>query len=192
MIFLVAGSSNRRSASSFKWDARRGIRILLTFIEGVIRIALFLIYLLIVSKMEDIRRVWMYHGAEHKTISCYESGAPLTVDNVRQCSRFHPRCGTSFLFLVMITSILVFAVIGWRSRFVNFIVRLVMLPVIAGISYEIIRFAGRHDNILTRWISRPGLALQRLTTAEPDDAMLEVAIAAMTAVLPQNPDDDEW
>jgi uncharacterized protein YqhQ len=132
--------------------------------------------------MKDIRRVWMYHGAEHKTIACYEDNQPLTVDNVRTYSRFHPRCGTAFMFIVIIVSIVVFSFVGWWDRWLNLLVRFALVPLVAGIAYEIIRLAGRFDNRLTRAISAPGLWLQRLTTAEPDDSMLEVAIAAMNAV----------
>lgn len=170
----------------------RGISLLLTMLEGLIRVAIFILYLWLVSRMDDIKRVWQYHGAEHKTIACYEAQMPLTVENIRNFTRFHPRCGTSFLFLVMIVSIIVLAFIGWRSRLINFIVRLLLLPFISAITYEIIRLVGRYDNVVTRAISKPGLAMQRLTTAEPDDSMLEVAIVAMEAVIPDVDGSDEW
>ena len=134
----------------------------------------------------------MYHGSEHKTIATYEAGEELTVENVRRHSRFHPRCGTSFMFLVMVVSILVFALVGRHGAVMNVLLRLALLPLVAGISYELIRLAGRFDNPVTRLISLPGLALQRLTTAEPEDAMLEVAISAMQAVIPADPDSDQW
>ena len=134
----------------------------------------------------------MYHGSEHKTIACYEAGLPLTVDNVRGQSRLHPRCGTSFLFLVMIVSILTFSIVGRYTVWLNILIRLALLPLISGISYELIRFAGARDNRLTRALSAPGLALQNLTTAEPDDPIMEVAIEAMKAVIPDNPEDDNW
>lgn len=180
-----------RSILRIEADAGR-TSFLLTLFEGFVRVAIFIFYLWIVSKMKDIKRVWQYHGAEHKTIACYEAMEELTVDNIRKYTRFHPRCGTSFMFLVMIVSIIVLAFIGWRSRLINFLVRLIILPVIAAVTYEIIRLVGRYDNVLTRIISKPGLAMQRLTTAEPDDSMLEVAIVAMQAVLPKVEGSDAW
>ncbi|HNZ63476.1 MAG TPA: DUF1385 domain-containing protein [Bacillota bacterium] len=164
----------------------------LSLIEGFLRISIFILYLWLTSFSKDMKRVWKYHGSEHKTIAAYEAGLPLTVENIRGMSRFHPRCGTSFLFLVMFISILAFAVVGRYTLWVNILIRIAMLPLVAGISYEIIRFAGRYDHAITRAVSKPGLALQRLTTAEPDDEMLEVAIAAMEAVIPENPDRDRW
>ena len=172
-------------------DGRGGV-ILINLIEGLIRIGLFIGYLTLASRLKDIRRVWMYHGAEHKTIACYEADAELTVENARIYSRFHPRCGTAFMFIVILVSIIVFSFVGWWGRWVNLLIRFALVPVVAGIAYEIVRLAGRFNNRLTRMISAPGLWLQRLTTAEPDDSMLEVAIAAMTAVLPQNADTDRW
>lgn len=167
--------------------------VILALIEGVIRITLFIGYLYLASRMKDIQRVWMYHGAEHKTIACYEAGLDLTVENARGFSRFHPRCGTAFMFIVIMVSIIVFSFIGWRSRWINLLIRFALVPLVAGIAYEIIRIAGRHDNRLTRAVSVPGLWLQRLTTAEPDDSMLEVAIAAMDAVRPaQEGVQDKW
>ena len=170
----------------------KGISLLLTLFEGLIRVLIFILYLWLVSRMDDIKRVWQYHGSEHKTIACYEAKMPLTVENIKTFSRFHPRCGTSFMFLVMIVSIIVLAFIGWRSRLINFVIRLLLLPIIAGITYEIIRIVGKYDNPVTRAISKPGLAMQRLTTAEPDDSMIEVAIVAMNAVLPDIEGSDEW
>ena len=134
----------------------------------------------------------MFHGAEHKTIACYEAGLDLTVENARGCSRLHPRCGTSFLFMVMIISILFFSLFSWSNVWVRMLTRLALLPVVAGISYEINRFAGRHDNALTNLLRKPGLALQRLTTAEPTDDMMEVAIEAMNRVIPENENEDNW
>lgn len=167
-------------------------RILRNLIEGVLRIAIFLTYMILASRMKDIRRVWMYHGAEHKTIFCYEKGLPLTVENCRAQSRFHPRCGTSFIFLVMLVSILVYSVFSWSNMVMRIVIRLLMLPVVVGISYEIIKWAGRHDNPATRIVSAPGKALQRVTTAEPEDDMLEVAIDAISRVLPENAGEDAW
>jgi len=165
---------------------------LLSLIEGVTRIAIFLLYVWSTSKMKEIKRVWQYHGAEHKTIACYEAALPLTVENCRQQPRQHPRCGTSFLFIFMFVSILVFALIGRYAVWINVLLRLALLPLVAGITYEITRFAGRSDSKLACALSKPGLALQNLTTAEPDDDMLEVSIAAMEAVIPENAGDDEW
>lgn len=182
-----------RKLTGFGVGAQRGAMALaLSFIEGLVRIAIFILYLWMSSLSKDIKRVWMYHGSEHKTIAAYEAGLPLTVENVRPMSRFHPRCGTSFLFLVMIISILVFAVVGRYTLWINLLVRIALLPLVTGISYELIKLSGTYDNALTRAISKPGLALQRLTTAEPEDEMLEVAIAAMNAVIPENPDSDLW
>lgn len=160
--------------------------------EGILRIAIFVGYIWLCSRLKEIRRVWMYHGAEHKTIHCYEAGLPLTVENARKQKRWHPRCGTSFLFIVMIISILVFSVVRWQNALVRMALRLALLPVVVGISYELIKLAGRHDNLFTRVISAPGMWLQRLTTAEPEDSMLEVAIAALTDVLPEEKGSDTW
>lgn len=166
--------------------------VIRNLIEGVLRIAIFLLYIWLVSKMEDIRRVWMYHGAEHKTIYCYEAGLDLTVENCRNMSRLHPRCGTSFLFIVMIVSILVFSVVSVSNMILRLVLRIVLLPVVVAISYEIIKYAGRHDNWLTKILSAPGKAMQKFTTAEPDDSMLEVAIEAMKLVIPENEGDAKW
>ena len=161
----------------------------LSAIEGVIKIALFFAYIIGVSKMEDIHRTFMYHGAEHKTIFCYEKGLELTVENVRKQQRFHPRCGTSFLLIVLVVSILLFSIVTWESLVIRVLLKILLLPVTVGISYEIIKFAGRHDNWLTRIISAPGLWFQNFTTQEPDDSMIEIAIAAVKPVLPENPED---
>lgn len=169
-----------------------GSTMLLNLIEGVIRITLFVVYVALTSMQKDIRRVWMYHGAEHKTIACYEKGLPLTVENIRAFSPRHPRCGTAFLFVVMIVSILLFTFAGWYSGIVNILIRFALVPLVAGIAYEIIRWSGRHDNVLSRLVAMPGLAMQRLTTREPDDDMIEVAIRAMEAVIPETPRQDEW
>ena len=166
--------------------------LLRNLIEGCFRIVIFLAFIYLTSRQKDVHRTYMYHGAEHKTIACYESGKALTVDNARSCSRLHPRCGTSFLFMVMIISILFFSLFSWSNPIVRMVTRLALLPVVAGVSYEINRFAGRHDNALTRILRAPGLALQRLTTAEPDDSMLEVAILAMERVIPENEGEDRW
>jgi uncharacterized protein YqhQ len=166
--------------------------IVLNLIEGAVRITIFLLYLILVSRMKDIMRVWQYHGAEHKTIFCYERGLPLTVENARTQPREHPRCGTSFIIIVLVVSILVFSLVQWSNAFMRMALRILLLPVVVGISYEIIKYAGRHDNFLTMVISAPGKALQEITTAEPDDSMLEVAIEALKQVIPEEKDADKW
>lgn len=163
-----------------------------TIIEGVIKIAIFVAYLALVSRMKDIRRVYEYHGAEHKTIYCYEHGEELTPENARKYTRFHPRCGTSFLLIVLIVSIIVFSVVTWKTLWLRIILKLLLLPLVVGVSYEIIKFAGRHDNSVMRFVLAPGLWLQRLTTREPDDSELEVAIKSIKLVIPDNPDEDRW
>lgn len=157
--------------------------ILLGLIEGVIRLVIFLAYVVIISCMEDIKRTYMYHGAEHKTINCLEHGKNLTVENVMQASRFHKRCGTSFLFIVMIVSILVFMCITVDAVWLRLLLRVLLVPVIAGISYEFIRYAGRSESVIANALSKPGLLIQRLTTKEPTEDMVEVAIASVEAVL---------
>jgi len=161
-------------------------------VEGCIKIAIFLAYVAAVSRTKDIYRVFQYHGAEHKTIACYEAGLPLTVENIRGQCRFHPRCGTSFLLIVLVVSILVFSVVTWNNLVIRVLLKFALLPVTVGISYEIIKFAGRHDNVVTRIISAPGMWLQRLTTNEPDDSMIECAIAAMEPCIPENANDDNY
>lgn len=165
---------------------------LMTVIEGIIRMGIFLGYVLLVSQMEDIKRVFQYHGAEHKTIFCYEKGLELTPENARNMSRLHPRCGTSFLVFVMIISIILFSFISWESFWVRLGLRLLLLPVVAGLSYEVIHWAGKSDSKLVCIISRPGMWLQNITTREPDDSQLEVAIAAMKAVLTGDKEEDKW
>lgn len=155
---------------------------LMAIIEGVIRIAIFVIYVVAISAMKDIHRLYQYHGAEHKCINCLEKGHRLSVRNVRNSSRLHKRCGTSFMFLVMFVSIILFFFIRVDNTLQKVILRVLLIPVIAGISYEIIRLAGRFDNILIKIISAPGMLIQRLTTKEPDDSMIEVAIASVEAV----------
>ena len=177
-------------------------------IEGLIRMVIFLGYMLLISRMEEMRRVFSYHGAEHKTIRCYEAGLPLTVENVRVQTRLHPRCGTSFLLVVMVISILVFSVassallaavpaletirgsFGYRLLMIVF--KLLLLPLVVGITYEINRWAGRNDNGFTRILTAPGMWLQNFTTNEPDDSMIEVGIAAVEAVLPEQEGADRW
>lgn len=157
-------------------------KTVLAVVEGVIRLAIFVGYVIVISLMDDIKRVFMYHGAEHKCINCIEHGMELTVENVRKSSRQHKRCGTSFLLFVMIVSIIFFAFIQVDSGVLRLLLRLVLIPVIAGVSYEFIRLAGRSDNVIVNFLSKPGLWLQNLTTREPDDAMIEVGIASVEAV----------
>ncbi|MEX5285858.1 DUF1385 domain-containing protein [Selenomonas sputigena] len=160
--------------------------IFLNLAEGFLRLFIFFAYIWGISRMKDIQRVFQYHGAEHKTIFCFEAGLPLTSENARQFSRFHPRCGTSFLLIVMLVSIFVFAFLGWPDLWLRITSRIVLLPVVAGISFEAIRLAGRSQNAFVRAFSLPGLWLQRLTTREPDDSMLEVAIESLKASLPED------
>lgn len=167
-------------------------QIMRALIEGIIRIALLLIYLVLVSKMKEMRRVLQYHGAEHKSIFCYESGKELTVENVKKFQRFHPRCGTSFLLIMFIIGMIAAFFNPVKTPFLRAIVGLLILPLIMGVSYEIIKFTGRHDNAFTRALAAPGMWMQRLTTKEPDDSMIEVAIAALNEVIPENPDSDKW
>ena len=158
--------------------------LVINLIDGVVRMGLFLAYMALVSLMKDIKRVFMYHGAEHKTIFCYENEMEMTVENVRKQGRLHPRCGTSFLLLVMIITILVYACLGWNeSWLLRLGSRLIMLPIIAGLSYELLKFLAKHDNLLVRALRWPGLQLQRLTTREPDDSMIECAIIAFQMAL---------
>ena len=182
--------------------------LLVNLIEGVIRMLIFVAYMFLVSRMGEMRRVFSYHGAEHKTIRCYEAGLPLTVENVRKQTRMHPRCGTSFMLVVMILSILVFSVAsslllalvpalqemrgGLLYRLIMIAFKLLLLPVVVSVSYEINRWVGRHDNWLTRMIMAPGMWFQNFTTNEPDDSMIEVGIAALKAVLPEQEGADRW
>ncbi len=166
--------------------------IVLNLAEGIVRMAIFLIYMALVSKMSDIQRVFEYHGAEHKTIAAYEHGEELTVENARKYTRLHPRCGTSFLLIVMVISIIFFSFLRWDNVFQRIFFRLLLLPVVAGVSYEIIKFAGRSQNKCVAVLTKPGLWLQKLTTREPDDSQLEVAIASLKAVMPENKEEDKW
>ena len=180
----------------------------LNLVEGLVRIIIFMAYMLLVSRMAEMKRVFAYHGAEHKTIRCYEAGLPLTVENVRQQTRLHPRCGTSFLLVVMVISILVFSVASsallsiapalaamrgsFLYRLLMIVFKLLLLPIVVGITYEINRWAGRHDNWFTRILTAPGMWMQNFTTNEPDDSMIEVGIAAVQAVLPEEEGADRW
>ena len=182
--------------------------LVLNLIEGLVRICIFVAYILLVSRMEEMKRVFAYHGAEHKTIRCYEAGLPLTVENVRGMTRLHPRCGTSFLLIVMILSILVFSVASTGLlnvvpaleamrgtllyRVIMIAFKLLMLPLVVSVSYEINRWVGRHDNWFTRLLTAPGMWFQNFTTNEPDDSMIEVGIASLQAVLPKEEGADLW
>jgi len=167
--------------------------IVLNLVEGIIRIVIFLIYVVLISKLEDTKRIFEYHGAEHKTIHCYENGEELIVENVKKYPILHPRCGTSFLFMVMIVSILVLSFFGWPNPLQRFLIRLVMIPVVAGISYEINRLIGKSNSKLAYFISYPGLMLQKIATVkEPDESQIEVAIEALKAVLTGNKEEDLW
>lgn len=166
--------------------------------EGIIRIMIFVLYMLAVSHMKDIHRVFMYHGAEHKSIFCYENGLELTVENVRKQSRFHPRCGTSFMFVMILLSILlssalvlIFPNLADINRMLWILIKLLIMPLVMGIGYEFIKYAGKHDNLLVKILSAPGLWMQRITTKEPTDDIIEVGIEAIKAVLTDNPEDDE-
>lgn len=163
--------------------------LVLSALEGLTKIAILIVYLAAISHMSDIKRVFMYHGAEHKTIFCYENGEELTVENVRKYTRFHPRCGTSFLVIVLLLSILVSSFVSWDNVWLRVAMKVLTLPIIMSLSYECIKYAGRHDNLLTRILSAPGLWTQRLTTKEPTDDMIEVAIASMKRVIPDDPNE---
>ena len=166
--------------------------------EGIIRIIIFVLYMLAVSHMKDIHRVFMYHGAEHKSIFCYENGLELTVENVRKQSRFHPRCGTSFMFVMILLSILlssalvlIFPNLADINRMLWILIKLLIMPLVMGVGYEFIKYAGKHDNLLVKILSAPGLWMQRITTKEPTDDIIEVGIEAIKAVITDNPEDDE-
>ena len=161
-------------------------------LEAVLKVGIFLTYMVGISKMKEIHRVFEYHGAEHKTIACYEAGDPLTVENVRKYTRFHPRCGTSFLILVVIVSVFLYSVLPWGSIGLRVLFKLLLLPLVMGISYELLKWCGRSDNFATRIIRQPGIWVQHLTVFEPEDSMIEVAIAAVTPVLPENPEEGKW
>ena len=170
-------------------DNSRFVRSLL---EGVIKIALFLVYMALTGFLKDIRRTYEYHGAEHKTIACYEAGEELTVENVKKHTRFHPRCGTSFIFITLIVSILVMCIVPVYQLLPRIIISILLLPLIVGISYEFIRIAGRSNSWLTRALSWPGLQIQRITTREPDASQIECAIAALLPCIPEDMEDDQW
>ncbi|MCR1850820.1 DUF1385 domain-containing protein [Paeniclostridium sordellii] len=158
-------------------------KIVLNLIEGITRIGILFIYIIVISRNSDIKRVFEYHGAEHKSIYCYENDLELTVENAKKFTTLHPRCGTNFLFIVMIISIILFSFFGWPNPLIRIIMRILCVPIVAGISYEIIKLLGKYDNKLTRFVAYPGMMLQKFTTREPDDKQLEVALEALKAVL---------
>ncbi len=170
----------------------KSLSILRSIVEGLVKIAIFVLYMYLISLTKDIRRLYMYHGAEHKTIACHEAELPLTVENVRKQTRFHKRCGTSFIFIVLFVSIFVMCFVPFTVTWQRVVASLALLPLIVGISYECIRLAGNNDNLFTRILSAPGLAMQRITTREPDDSMIEVAIAALRECIPADKADDKW
>ena len=160
--------------------------------EGIIKLLIFVLYLYFTSKMADMRTMYKYHGAEHKTIACYEAGEELTVENIKKHTRFHKRCGTSFLVLTLIVSVIAGSFIKYDNVIQRMGYRILLLPIIVGVSYELIKLAGRYDNVITAIISAPGLWLQRITTNEPDDKQIECAIEALKPCIPQNKEDDKW
>lgn len=170
----------------------KSLRILRSIVEGLVKIAIFVLYMYLISLTKDIRRQYMYHGAEHKTIACHEAELPLTVENVRKQTRFHKRCGTSFIFIVLFVSIFAMCFVPFTVTWQRVVASLALLPLIVGISYECIRLAGNNDNLFTKILSAPGLAMQRITTREPDDSMIEVAIAALRECIPADKADDKW
>lgn len=173
-------------------DGIIGAGILRNLLEGLLRIIIFLGFMYSVSHMKDMKRVFSYHGAEHKTIFCYEAGEDLTVENVKKFPKEHPRCGTSFLFSVMVVSILVFSVVQWSNPWIRMTLRLALLPVVIGISFEVNRLIGRFDNPFTKFMRAPGVWFQGFTTFEPDDSMIEIAISALSAVIPEEEGKDKW
>ncbi len=183
LVFIVAPTLVVNLAKHFTENA-----VVLNIIEGVLRIILFVVYIVVIAKMEDIKRVFQYHGAEHKTIHCFENGLELVPENARDFYTLHPRCGTSFLMFVMIIALALFSLLGWPSLLWRILSRVLLLPVIAGLSYELLRWAGRSDNALVKILSMPGLWLQKITTSEPDDEQLEVAMCAMEAVIAEEGD----
>ena len=158
-------------------------KLILNLIEGILRLSILFAYIVIISKNSDIKRVFQYHGAEHKSIHCYESGLELTVENARKFTTFHPRCGTNFLFIVMFTSVVLFSFFGWPNPLIRIVMRILFIPIVSGISYEIIKFIGKYNNKFTKIVAYPGMMLQKFTTQEPDDEQLEVALTALKAVI---------
>jgi uncharacterized protein YqhQ len=176
---------------NFDKNSASGV-ILYNLFEGIVRVALFFGYLFLANLMKDIKRVWEYHGAEHKTIHCYEHEEELTVGNIKKYSTKHPRCGTSFMFLVMIISVLIFSFTGWHSLLINILMRILLIPVVAGISYEVLKFAGRSELKIMKIVNAPGLLFQFMTTKEPDESQIEVAIEAFNNVRVADKEADKW
>ncbi len=181
LAFLLFGLAPTFLSNLFK--AFTNDRIILSALEGIMKIAIFVTYLAFISHMKDIKRVFQYHGAEHKSIYTYESGQALTVENAREFGRLHPRCGTNFLTIVLLTSIIIFSFLSWESVALRVVYKLMLLPLVAGFSYEIIKLAGKSDNIIFKIISYPGMMMQKITTSEPDDEQLEVALEALKRAL---------
>lgn len=167
-------------------------RIIRSVAEGIVKILIFVAYMALTGLMKDIRRQYEYHGAEHKTIACHEAELPLTVENVKKQTRFHKRCGTSFIFITLIISIFAMCFVPFTVRWQRVVSSFALLPIVVGISYECIRLAGNHDNRFTKILSAPGLAMQRITTREPDESQIEIAIAALTPCIPQDKEEDKW
>ena len=191
LLYITVATSMVVSVAAFMFlpyvlaSLIRGVgasEFLVTIMEAFVKLALFMGYMFLISRMKDIQRTFMYHGAEHKCINCIEHGLPLTVENVRNSSRQHKRCGTSFLFFVLAISIILLLLIRVESPLMRVVVRIVLLPVIAGVSYEVLKLAGNSDNPVVNLLSKPGMAIQKMTTSEPDDGMIEVAIQAVEAV----------
>jgi len=181
LAFLLFGLAPTFLSNLFK--AFTNDRIILSALEGIMKIAIFVTYLAFISHMKDIKRVFQYHGAEHKSIYTYESGQALTVENARTFGRLHPRCGTNFLTIVLLTSIIIFSFLSWESVVLRVVYKLMLLPLVAGFSYEIIKLAGKSDNVIFKIISYPGMMMQKITTSEPDDEQLEVALEALKRAL---------
>ncbi len=192
LFILLPTVITRAVEALFEGIAFVGTKTFTSLCEGIVRMVIFVSYLALVSQMKDIKRVFEYHGAEHKSIACYEAGEELTVENVKKYTRLHPRCGTSFLLFVMIVSIIIFSLLPRTSIIPRLLMRIALLPVVAGISYEIIKLAGKSKNKCVCLLTKPGLWLQKLTTREPDESQIEVAITSLTSVMPEDKEEDKW
>ena len=192
LFILLPTVVTRGIEAIFEGVAFAGTKTFTSLCEGIVRMAIFISYLALVSQMKDIKRVFEYHGAEHKSIACYEAEEELTVENVKKYSRLHPRCGTSFLLFVMIVSIIIFSLLPRTSIIPRLLMRIALLPVVAGISYEIIKLAGKSKNKCVCVLTKPGLWLQKLTTREPDESQIEVAIKSLKSVMPEDKEEDKW
>jgi len=186
VLFLVLPTLAAKGIDMLTGGVIGQYKVVVSVIEGVIRMGIFVGYIALTALMKDIRRTYEYHGAEHKSVACFEAGMELTPENARGCSRFHPRCGTSFIFVMLIISIIVNSFLSWDNMWLRLGSKLLLLPVIVGLGYEFIRYAGGHDNVFTKIFSAPGLWMQRITTREPDDSQLEVALAALKNAIPEN------